>query len=76
MKKLKLFVGGFLALAVLGFILQALGLAPKTETPETPKVATQSSTRSLKRRQQTPQKPQKPQRPQRPALNLMINYQR
>lgn len=50
MKKLKLFVGGFLALAVLGFILQALGLAPKTETPETPKVATQSSTSEPKKK--------------------------
>lgn len=44
MKKLKLFGGGFLALAALGFILQALGLAPKTETPETPTVAVQSTT--------------------------------
>lgn len=44
MKKLKLFGGGFLALAALGFVLQALGLAPKTETPETPTVAVQSST--------------------------------
>lgn len=44
MKKLKLFGGGFLALAALGFVLQALGLAPKTKTPETPTVAVQSST--------------------------------
>lgn len=44
MKKLKLFGGGFLALAALGFVLQALGLTPKTETPETPTVAVQSST--------------------------------
>ena len=43
MKKLKLFGGGFLALAALGFVLQALGLAPKTETPETPTVAVQST---------------------------------
>ena len=47
MKKIKIFVGGFLALAVLGFILQALGLAPKTETP---KVATQSSTSEPKKK--------------------------
>ena len=44
MKKLKLFGGGFLALAARGFVLQALGLAPKTKTPETPTVAVQSST--------------------------------
>lgn len=41
MKKLKLFGVGFLALAALGFILQALGLAPKTETPQ---VTTQTTT--------------------------------
>lgn len=44
MKKTKFLLVGFLALAALGFILQALGLAPKTKTPETPKVAVQSST--------------------------------
>ena len=44
MKKVKVFIVGFLALAALGFVLQALGLAPKTKTPETPKVATKSST--------------------------------
>ncbi|CQR23804.1 hypothetical protein BN1356_00172 [Streptococcus varani] len=49
MKKLKLFLVGFLALAALGFVLQALGLAPKTETPETPKVAVQSSTTEAKK---------------------------
>lgn len=48
MKKLKLFGGGFLALAALGFVLQALGLAPKTETTETPTVAVQSSTTEAK----------------------------
>ena len=41
MKKLKLFGVGFLALAALGFILQVLGLAPKTETPQ---VTTQTTT--------------------------------
>ena len=49
MKKLKLFVGWFLVLAVLGFILQALGLAPKTEIPEAPKVTTQASTSEIKK---------------------------
>ena len=44
MKNTKFLLVGFLALAALGFILQALGLAPKTKTPETPKVAVQSST--------------------------------
>lgn len=44
MKKTKFLLVGFLALAALGFIMQALGLAPKTKTPETPKVAVQSST--------------------------------
>lgn len=44
MKKTKFLLVGFLALAALGFIFQALGLAPKTKTPETPKVAVQSST--------------------------------
>ena len=48
MKKLKLFVGGFLVLAALGFILQALGLAPKTEIPEAPKVTTQASKSEVK----------------------------
>lgn len=43
MKKVKVFIAGFLALAALGFVLQALGLAPKTKAPEAPKVATQSS---------------------------------
>lgn len=32
MKKLKIFAIGFVALAIFGFILQTLGLAPKTET--------------------------------------------
>lgn len=49
MKKIKLLLGGFLALAFLGFILQALGLAPKTEIPETPKVTTQASTSEIKK---------------------------
>ncbi|WP_371399962.1 hypothetical protein [Streptococcus pyogenes] len=48
MKKLKLFGGGFLALAALGFVLQALGLAPKTETPKTPTVAVQNTTTEAK----------------------------
>ena len=48
MKKLKLFGGGFLALAALGFVLQALGIAPKTKTHETPTVAVQSSTTETK----------------------------
>ncbi|HGH9308646.1 TPA: hypothetical protein ACJO2V_000979 [Streptococcus pyogenes] len=43
MKKVKVFIAGFLALATLGFVLQALGLAPKTKDPEAPKVANQSS---------------------------------
>ena len=49
MKKIKIIVGGFLVLAVLGFILQALGLAPKTEIPEAPKVTTQASTSEPKK---------------------------
>ncbi|MBF0788151.1 MULTISPECIES: hypothetical protein [unclassified Streptococcus] len=48
MKILKLFIKGFLALAAFGFVLQILGLAPKTETPETPKVTVQSSTTETK----------------------------
>lgn len=44
MKKVKVFIAGFLALAALGFVLQTLGLAPKTKAPEAPKVATKSST--------------------------------
>lgn len=48
MKKWQKFVVGFLALAFFGFILQALGLAPKTEIPETPKVTTQASTSEVK----------------------------
>ncbi|TPE36644.1 hypothetical protein [Streptococcus xiaochunlingii] len=44
MKKVKVFIAGFLALAALGFVLQALGLAPKTKAPEAPKVAAKSST--------------------------------
>lgn len=48
MKKLKIFAVGFVALAIFGFILQALGLAPKTETPKTPTVASQSSTSEAK----------------------------
>ncbi|HGK8384457.1 TPA: hypothetical protein ACJ7FJ_001401 [Streptococcus pyogenes] len=48
MKKVKVFIVGFLALAALGFVLQALGLAPKTKAPEAPKVATQSSSAEIK----------------------------
>lgn len=48
MKKVKVFIVGFLALAALGFVLQALGLAPKTKAPEAPKVATQSSSAEVK----------------------------
>ncbi|HEP5937598.1 hypothetical protein [Streptococcus gordonii] len=48
MKKVKVFIVGFLALAALGFVLQALGLAPKTKAPEAPKVATQSSSAEAK----------------------------
>lgn len=48
MKKVKLFIAGFLALAALGFVLQALGLAPKTKAPEAPKVAKQSSSAETK----------------------------
>ncbi len=48
MKKVKVFIAGFLALAALGFVLQALGLAPKTKAPEAPKVATQSSSAEVK----------------------------
>lgn len=43
MKKLKIFTMGFIILAALGFILQSLGLAPKTELIETPTVTSQSS---------------------------------
>lgn len=48
MKKVKVFIAGFLALAALGFVLQALGLAPKTKAPEAPKVAKQSSSTETK----------------------------
>lgn len=45
MKKWQKFLTGFLVLAFLGWVLQVLGFAPKTETPETPQVSTaQSST--------------------------------
>lgn len=51
MKKVKLFIAGFLALAALGFVLQALGLAPKTKAPEAPKVAKQSSSTETKEKE-------------------------
>ena len=54
MKKVKVFIVGFLALAALGFVLQALGLAPKTKAPEAPKVATQSS--SAEAQEKAPEK--------------------
>ncbi|HEP1823775.1 TPA: hypothetical protein VB895_001273 [Streptococcus suis] len=45
MKKWQKFLTGFLVLAFFGWVLQILGFAPKTETPETPQVSiTQSST--------------------------------
>lgn len=56
MKKVKVFIAGFLALAALGFVLQALGLAPKTKAPETPKVATKSSTTTAEAKEETPEK--------------------
>jgi hypothetical protein len=56
MKKVKVFIAGFLALAALGFVLQALGLAPKTEAPEAPKVAKQSSTTTTEVKEKTPEK--------------------
>lgn len=51
MKKVKLFIAGFLALAALGFVLQALGLAPKTKAPEAPKAAKQSSSTETKEKE-------------------------
>lgn len=51
MKKVKLFIAGFLALAAIGFVLQALGLAPKTKAPEAPKVAKQSSSTETKEKE-------------------------
>ena len=51
MKKVKVFIAGFLALAALGFVLQALGLAPKTKAPEAPKVAKQSSSTETKEKE-------------------------
>ncbi|HEP5142733.1 TPA: hypothetical protein VCY54_001479 [Streptococcus pyogenes] len=56
MKKVKVFIGGFLVLAALGFVLQALGLAPKTKAPETPKVATQSSTTTTEVKEKSTEK--------------------
>ncbi|MDW8743146.1 hypothetical protein Q7W37_08920 [Streptococcus suis] len=45
MKKWQKFLTGFLVLAFFGWVLQILGFAPKTETPETPQVSiAQSST--------------------------------
>ncbi|HFV0806453.1 TPA: hypothetical protein ACGNEX_001394 [Streptococcus agalactiae] len=46
MKKLKIFAIGFVALAIFGFILQTLGLAPKTETITPKKVATTTKSSS------------------------------
>lgn len=75
MKKTKFLLVGFLALAAFGFILQALGLAPKTKTPETPKVAVQSSTTEEKKRPRKPQKALKLPKRVVLALVLVMNFQ-
>lgn len=48
MKKWQKFLVGFLALAFLGWVLQLLGLAPKTETPTTSKTPTTVQSSSKK----------------------------